>query len=248
MKLTLDIWRQRSADSEGHYETYDVDDLDVGMSIPEVLDVLNERLTRQGEEPIVFETDCRESICGACGLTIDGHPHGPTPHLTTCMQRLWQFTDGQRLQLEPLRSGAFRLVRDLMVDRSPLDRIIAAGGNVSVDAGSAPDAEALPVDHATAETALDFATCIGCGACVAACPNGAANLFTGAKLAHLSLLPLPSVERNRRAVRMVAAMEEEFGACSLYGECEHVCPEEIKLSAVAALQHERLGAALARRL
>ena len=248
MKLTLDIWRQESREAAGHFETYEVDGLDKGMSILEVLDMLNERLIGERKQPITFESDCRESICGCCGITIDGHPHGPTPHLTTCMQRLWQFTDGQRLRLEPLRSGAFPIVRDLMVDRTALDRIIAAGGNVSVDAGSAPDAESQPVDHQTVETALDYAICIGCGACVAACPNGAANLFTGAKLMHLSLLPIPSIERNRRAERMVSVMEDHFGACSLYGECQAVCPQEIKLTAIAAVQHERLGAFLHRRL
>jgi len=248
VKLTLDIWRQKDSASEGHFETYEVDDLDPGMSVLEMFDRLNEHLILEGKEPVTFESDCRESICGCCGVTIDGHPHGPTPHMTTCMQRLRQFTDGQRLRIEPLRAGAYPVVQDLMVDRSGLDRIIAAGGNVDVDAGSAPDAEALPVEHATVEKALDFAVCIGCGACVAACPNGAAMLFTGAKLLHLSLLPMPKIERNRRAERMVAAMEGEFGACSLYGECSAVCPEEIPLTAVAAVQHERLGALLARKL
>ncbi|MCL2317279.1 MAG: succinate dehydrogenase/fumarate reductase iron-sulfur subunit [Actinomycetia bacterium] len=248
MKLTLEIWRQADAASPGRFVTYDVDDLDEGMSVPEMFDRLNEHLIEKGEDPVAYESDCREAICGACGVVIDGHPHGPSPHLTTCMQRLRQFTDGQRLRIEPLRSGAFPVVKDLLVDRTALDRVIAAGGTVAVEAGSAPDAESQLVDHATVETALDYAICIGCGACVAACPNGAANLFTGAKLMHLSLLPIPSVERTRRAEHMVAAMEDEFGACSLYGECEAACPQEIKLAAVAALQHERLGAFLHRRL
>ncbi|MCL2316994.1 MAG: succinate dehydrogenase/fumarate reductase iron-sulfur subunit [Actinomycetia bacterium] len=248
MKLTLDIWRQPDAKSAGHFEAYEVDDLDEGMSIPEAFDRLNEHLIEKGEDPVSIESDCREAICGSCGVVIDGKPHGPTPHLTTCMQRMRQFGDGQRLRIEPMRSTAFPVLKDLIVDRSAMDRVIAAGGNVSVEAGSAPDAESQLIDHDLLETALDYAICIGCGCCVAACPNGAANLFTGAKLMHLMLLPIPSVERNRRAERMVAAMEDEFGACSLYGECEAVCPQEIKLTAVAAVQHERLGAFLARRL
>ncbi|MDR0837480.1 MAG: succinate dehydrogenase/fumarate reductase iron-sulfur subunit [Propionibacteriaceae bacterium] len=248
MKLTLQIWRQENTATSGHYETFEVDQLDSGMSILEMLDRLNEQLIHAGKESVQFESDCRESICGCCGLTVNGRPHGPQPHVTTCMQRLRMFTDGSTVRIEPLRSASFPVLRDLIVDRSPLDRIIAAGGHVAVPAGTAPDPEAMLIDHTHVERALDFAACIGCGACVAACPNGAAALFTGAKVTHLSMLPVPSVERKNRAEHMVATMEENFGPCSQYGECANVCPQEVPLTAIASLQKERLKSFFAARI
>ena len=248
MKLTLQIWRQQGPNDKGHYEKFQVDDLDPSMSILEMLDRLNEQLISEGKEPIAFESDCREGLCGACGLTVDGKPHGPRKNTTSCHQRLRSFRDGSTVRIEPLRSAAFPVLRDLIVDRGALDRVIAVGGTVAVQAGTAPDADAVPVDHETVEHALDYAACIGCGACVAACPNGAAHLFTGAKLTQLALLPLPSKERKRRAEATIATMEDEFGPCSLYGECYQVCPAEIPFAAVAAVNKERLRAFFGRRL
>lgn len=248
MKLTLEIWRQEGQTARGRFETFEMDELEPSMSILEALDRLNEELIGQGREPVTFESDCREGICGACGIQVSGVPHGPERNTPACHQRLRSFDDGATVRLEPLRNANYPVVRDLMVDRSGLDRIIAAGGNVAIQAGTAPDADAVPVDHETVEKALDFAACLGCGACVAACPNGSAQLFLGAKLMHLSMLPLPSEERERRARAMVQVAEQEFGPCSLYGECATVCPAQIPLAAVAAVGHERLRAALRRQL
>ena len=245
MKLHLEIWRQAGPDAEGHFEAVDVPDADEGMSVLELLDHVNNRLIDEGKEPYVFASDCREGICGTCGLMVNGRPHGLDKNKPACAQRLRGFfADGDTIRLEPLRSAAYPVIRDLAVDRSALDRIMQQGGYVSVNAGTAPDADYLPIPHKRQEKALDFAACIGCGACVAACPNGAAHLFTGAKLAHLRMLPLGKNERGRRARKMIDELETNFGPCSLYGECADVCPAEIPLTAVAEVTRERARAAI----
>jgi len=246
VRLVVKVWRQAGPSSPGGYVTYPLEGLDGGMSILELLDRLNEDLIAKGDEPVAFDSDCRESVCGACGLTVNGQVNGPTSHLTACMQRLRQFQDGQTVRLEPLRSGAFPVVRDLVVDRSALDRVLAAGASVAVAAGTATSADALPQTSATVETALDYASCIGCGACVAACPNDSAYLFVGAKLAHLGMLSLAGLERHRRAVSMTTVAEDEFGPCSLYLECVDVCPVKIPREALTVPGHDRLAALLGR--
>lgn len=248
MRLKLQVWRQSGPQDAGHYEFFDMDGLDGSMSLLEMLDKLNETLVEQGKEQITFESDCREGICGSCGLTVDGRPHGPEANTPSCHQRMRSFKDGDTVRIEPLRSAAFPVLRDLMVDRSVLDRLISAGGHVAVEAGTAPDSEALPISHEQVELSLDYAACIGCGACVAACPNGAAHLFTGAKLTHLALLPLGMKERKQRAQSMVDTMEDEFGPCSLYGECVKVCPANVPFNAVAAVSKERIRSFLQRRM
>lgn len=244
MKLTLDVWRQDNPAGPGRFETYEVLDATPEMSVVELLDRLNEQLVETGAEPVAFESDCREGICGACGVTVDDRPHGAQPNTPSCHQRLARYTEGQRIRIEPLRSGAYPVIRDLVVDRSALDRVITAGGHVAINAGTAPDADAAALDFAAAEMALDFAACIGCGACVAACPNGAAHLFVGSKLAHLAALPTTKAERGKRARAMIAEMELDFGPCSSYGECADVCPAGIPLSAIAVVNKERLRAVL----
>lgn len=248
MKLNLQVWRQAGPNDPGRFEDFAVDELEPNMSLLELFDKLNEQLTDAGKDPVAFESDCREGICGSCGVTVNGRPHGPEHNTPACHQRLRAFTDGSTVRIEPLRSGAFPVVRDLIVDRRALDRVIQAGGWVSADAGTAPDADALPVDHETVEHAMDYAACIGCGACVAACPNGAAHLFLGSKMTHMALLPMPKQERTRRGRTMVEQAETEFGPCSNYGECYQVCPAEVPFSAVAAVQKERLRSALQRKL
>ena len=243
MKLHLEIWRQEGPNVEGHFESVDVDDAVPEMSILELLDHVNSSYVESGKEPFAFASDCREGICGTCGLNVNDRPHGPGKNTPTCQQRLHQFNDGDTLKIEPMRSAAYPVIRDMVVDRSALDRIMEKGGFVSINAGTAPDADTLHVNHETAEFALDHAACIGCGACVAACPNGAANLFTGAKLVHLSLLPLGKEERGKRARKMVDELEGTFGHCSLYGECADVCPAGIPLTAVAAITKELARAA-----
>jgi len=245
MKIGLRVWRQRGPEAAGGFARYELGDLPPATTLLEALDLLNERLVGDGEPPVAFDSDCREGICGACGIVVDGRPHGPLPGTTTCLVPLRAFRDGATVTLEPFRTGTFPVVRDLVVDRSALDRVIAAGGYVSVRAGSAPEAAALPVAPADAERALDAAACIGCGACVAACPNGSASLFTGAKLAHLASLPQGQPERARRALALVAAADREgFGGCSLHGECQRACPQRIDLRVIARMNRDRLKAAL----
>ncbi|AKK10244.1 succinate dehydrogenase/fumarate reductase iron-sulfur subunit [Corynebacterium uterequi] len=243
MKLTVEIWRQAGPNNEGAFETVSVDDAVPQMSVLELLDHINAGIVRRGEEPYAFASDCREGICGTCGLMVNGRPHGPHQNSPACQQRLVDFNDGDTIKLEPLRSAAFPVIKDMVVDRSALDRVLYQGGYVSIQAGTAPDADTLHQGQNEAEFALDHAACIGCGACVAACPNGAAHLFTGAKLVHLSLMPLGKEERGKRARQMVDELETNFGHCSLYGECADVCPAGVPLSAVGAVNTERARAA-----
>lgn len=244
MKLTFRVWRQASSAAQGAFEQHELTKVRPELTLLEALDQLNDALVAKGSDPIAFDSDCREGICGSCGVTVDGVPHGPVRNTPSCRQHIRSFADGSTVTLEPFRAASFRVLKDLVVDRSGLDRILEAGGFVSIDAGTAPDADNLQVARLTAEAALDMAACIGCGACVAACPNGAANLFTGAKLAHLALLATTRAERSRRAHRTIEAMEEEFGPCSVYGECTRVCPAGISLEAIAALNHEKLRGVL----
>jgi succinate dehydrogenase iron-sulfur subunit len=245
MRITLNIWRQRSASDPGRMVKYQMDDVSTHMSFLEMLDVLNERLTEKGEEPVAFDHDCREGICGMCGFMINGVAHGPLPGVTVCQLHMRSFKDGDELYLEPWRARAFPVVKDLAVNRSAFDRIIAAGGFISVSTGSAPDGNAIPVPKENADRAMDAAACIGCGACVAACPNAAAALFTGAKISHLNLLPQGQPEKNRRALRMVAQMNTEmFGNCTNIGECEAVCPKLIPLEVIGRLNRDYIRANL----
>ena len=243
MKLVFHIWRQSSRSAPGKMVRYDVPNLNKDMSMLEALDVLNEELTLKNEGPITFEHDCREGICGSCGFMINGLAHGPLPKTTVCQLTLRHFHDGEELFLEPWRARAFPILRDLMVDRSAFDRIISSGGYISVPAGSAPDGNTLPVPKESADRAMDAAACIGCGACVAACPNASASLFTGAKISHLGLLPQGQPERGTRALRMVARMNEEhFGQCTNIGECEAVCPKGIRLDVISRMNGDFIRA------
>lgn len=245
MDLTLHVWRQAGPTDPGGFETYEASDVSEDMSFLELLDVVNERLIAEGAEPIAFDHDCREGICGMCGVMINGVPHGPRTATTTCQLHLREFSDGDVIRVEPWRSAAFGVVRDLVVDRSSLDRVIGAGGYISVSTGSAPEANLTPVEYANAEEAFTAAACIGCGACVAACPNGAAQLFTGAKVTHLAKLPQGQPERRDRVKSMVRQMEiEGFGTCTNHGECSTACPKEIPLSVIALLNRDYLSAAL----
>ncbi len=244
MKLTLRIWRQRNADDKGRMVSYDLDGVSPDMSFLEMLDALNERLILEGEDPVAFDHDCREGICGMCSLVIDGTPHGPQRATTTCQLHMRHFDDGDVITIEPWRAGAFPVVKDLVVDRSAFDRIIQAGGYVSAPTGSAPEAAAVAVPQADAHDAFDAATCIGCGACVAACPNASAMLFTAAKITHLGLLPQGQPERHGRAIAMVDQMDAEgFGGCTNTGECTAVCPKGIPLDTIARLNSDLLRAA-----
>ena len=245
MRIRLRVWRQSGPASAGGFETHELDSVSPDMSFLEMLDVLNERLVHEGKSPISFEHDCREGICGACSLVIDGHAHGPDDETTTCQLHMRRYRDGATITVEPFRAQAFPIVRDLVVDRSAFDRIIAAGGFVSVNTGSAPEANSLPVAKAQAEQAMDNAACIGCGACVAACPNASAMLFVAAKISHLKLLPQGAPERESRALAMVAAMDREgFGNCSNHYECGAACPKGIPVASIARMNREFLRAAL----
>ncbi|HEX2154818.1 MAG TPA: succinate dehydrogenase/fumarate reductase iron-sulfur subunit [Acidimicrobiia bacterium] len=242
MNITLRVWKQDGPDRAGRFATYLVEDLQPEMSFLEMLDVLNERLVAQGEEPISFDHDCREGICGACGVMIDGQAHGPQLGTATCQLHMRKFRDGDTITVEPWRASGFPIIKDLVVDRSSFDRIIDAGGYVTVDTGSAPDANLIPVPREVSETAFDAAACIGCGACVAACPNGAANLFTAAKVAHLNLLPQGQSERWTRTQAMVEVMEDYFGSCTNHGECEKACPKAISIDFIALMNRDYIKA------
>ena len=242
MNITLQVWRQAGPNKPGAFKNYFVDHLKEEMSFLEMLDVLNERLTLQGEDPIHFESDCREGICGACGLIVNGYAHGPQLGTATCQLHMRKFKDGDTITVEPWRAGAFPVQKDLVVDRSPFDKIIAAGGYISVPSGSAPDANLIPVPKDVADFAMDAAACIGCGACVAACPNSAANLFTAAKVAHLNVLPQGQPERWMRVEAMVDTMEEFFGSCTNHGECEKACPKSISIDFIAVMNRDYVRA------
>jgi succinate dehydrogenase / fumarate reductase iron-sulfur subunit len=239
MNLTLHVWRQARRDQEGRFETYAARDVSEHMSFLEMLDVVNEGLVAEGKEPIAFDHDCREGICGSCGFMINGEPHGPLPETTVCQLHMRNYRDGDELWLEPWRARAFPVIRDLIVDRTPFDTIIAAGGYVSVRTGSAPEANATLVPKDDAELAMDAAECIGCGACVAACPNASAMLFTAAKVTHLAVLPQGQPERYARVVDMVAAMDDQhFGHCTNHGACQNACPKGISVDYIARLNRD----------
>jgi succinate dehydrogenase / fumarate reductase, iron-sulfur subunit len=243
MKLILVVWRQENRDAVGRLQRIEAKDILPDMSFLEMLDVVNERLVVAGERPIAFDHDCREGICGMCGVVINGVPHGPRPGTTTCQLHMRHFRDGQTIVIEPFRAKPFPVLRDLIVDRGALDRIIAAGGFISASTGSAPDGNAIPVSKSKAEAAMDAAACIGCGACVAACPNASAMLFVGAKLSHLGRLPQGQPERFGRAESMVATMDREgFGPCTNVTECSVVCPKQIDQSVIARMNRDRIGA------
>lgn len=247
MNLTLKIWRQKSAKSQGNMETYPVEGISPDMSFLEMLDVLNEKLVNDGKEPVAFDHDCREGICGMCSLVINGQAHGPEREITTCQLHMRSFKDGDTIHIEPWRAAAFPVVKDLVVDRSSFDRIMNAGGFVSVNtSGNTIDANAIPVPKADADKAFDAATCIGCGACVASCKNASAMLFTSAKVSQLALLPQGKVEAHERVLNMVAQMDAEgFGNCTNTGACEVECPKGISLENIARMNREYLSAAIA---
>ena len=248
INLKLKVWRQTGEQSEGQFKTYDAPQVSPDASFLEMLDYVNEGLVKKGEEPIVFDHDCREGICGSCGFMIDGNAHGPQKGTTVCQLHMRHFEDGQTLTLEPWRASAFPVIKDLMVDRTALDRIIKAGGYISANTGGAPDANAVPIPKPDADEAFMSATCIGCGACVASCKNASAALFTSAKITHLSLLPQGQVERDQRALDMVAQMDAEgFGACTSTGTCSASCPKEISLINIAKMNREFLRASLTKK-
>jgi succinate dehydrogenase / fumarate reductase iron-sulfur subunit len=242
MDITLKVWRQEGPDAKGRFETYRAADISPDMSFLEMLDILNERLTLDGDVPVAFEHDCREGICGTCNLMINGHPHGPQMGTATCQLHMRKFSDGDTIIVEPWRAAAFPIVKDLAVDRSAFDRIVEAGGHIGAPTGSAPDANLILIPKEAVDAAMDAALCIGCGACVAACPNGAAQLFVAAKYAHLSLLPQGQPERFKRAEAMVDTMEEFFGACSNHAECEAACPKSISIDFIALLNRDYVRA------
>ena len=249
MNLTLRIWRQSGPSAPGRFVDYQAPGISRDASFLEMLDVVNERLIENGEVPIAFDDDCREGICGSCGLMINGVAHGPDPGTATCQLHMRHFQDGDLITVEPWRARAFPVIKDLVVDRSAFDRIIQAGGFVSANTGSAPDGNAIPIPKDSVEQAMDAAQCIGCGACVAACPNGSASLFTAAKITHLGLLPQGQPERDRRALGMVLQMDAEgFGGCTLFGECQDACPKQIGIETISRMNRDYLRAMVTLRL
>ncbi|MBI4852864.1 MAG: succinate dehydrogenase/fumarate reductase iron-sulfur subunit [Acidobacteria bacterium] len=245
MNLVLYVWRQKNAQSQGQMVRYDAKNVSPDMSFLEMLDVINEELISKGQDPIAFDHDCREGICGSCGLMINGQAHGPKKATTTCQLHMRSFKDGDSIYIEPWRAKAFPVIKDLVVDRSSFDRIIQAGGYVSVSTGNAPDANSTPVPKTNADKAMDAASCIGCGACVASCPNSSAMLFTSAKIGHLGLLPQGQPERKERVLNMVTTMDKEgFGSCTNHRECEAACPKEITVDFIARMNRDYLWASL----
>jgi len=245
MNLKLKVWRQRNANDQGHFETYDVENVSSEMSFLEMIDVLNERLIAKGDEPIAFDHDCREGICGMCSMVIDGRPHGPWKGTTTCQLHMRAFKDGDMITVEPFRANAFPVIKDLMVSRAAFDRIIQAGGYISVNTGNAVDGNAIPIEKDKADASFAAAACIGCGACVAACKNASAMLFVSAKVSHLALLPQGEPERKQRVVNMIAQMDKEgFGSCTNTYACEAECPKEISVLNIARLNKEYLHSSL----
>lgn len=245
MKFTLFVWRQSNNKSKGAFKRYELSDVNANASFLEMIDVLNSQLITGGEEPVAFEHDCREGICGACSMTINGQPHGPKRMTTACQLMMRHFRDGQEIYIEPFRAGAFPVLKDLIVDRSAFDRIQQAGGYISINTGSAPEANSIPIEKENADEAFEAATCIGCGACVAACPNGSAMLFTAAKVSHLGLLAQGQPERYSRVVDMVEQMDEEgFGGCTNHGECQEACPKGIGIKFITRLNRDFLKANL----
>jgi len=243
MNLTLLIWRQSDPEIKGDFVKYEMQDVSPDCSFLEMLDILNERLSSSGQAPVAFEHDCREGICGACSMVINGRPHGPQKNTTACQLHMRSFTDGDTIYIEPWRAKAFPLVKDLVVNRSAFDRIIQAGGFVSINTGSATEANNILIDKQTAEDAFDAAACIGCGACVAACPNGSATLFTAAKISHLGLLAQGQPERYKRVLSMISAMDSElFGGCTNHGECQEACPKSISIKYIAQMNRDFLRA------
>jgi succinate dehydrogenase / fumarate reductase iron-sulfur subunit len=245
MNITLQVWRQKDAKDEGRFVRYEAKDMSEHMSFLEMLDVVNEGMIARGEDPIAFDHDCREGICGTCSMVINGRAHGPRDRTTTCQLHMRSFRDGDEIVIEPWRATAFPVVKDLVVDRSAFDRIIATGGFITAPTGCAPDGNAIPVPKENADLAMDAAACIGCGACVAACPNASASLFVAAKVAQLALLPQGQPERHLRVRRMVAQMDAEgFGSCTNHGECEAVCPKGISVSNIALMNRDYIAASL----
>lgn len=243
ININVKVWRQKGPKAKGNFETYALKEISQGSSFLEMMDILNEQLINEGKDPVVFDHDCREGICGMCSLYINGHPHGPDEDITTCQLHMRKFNDGDTITVEPWRSAGFPVIRDLMVDRSAFDKIIQAGGYVSVNTGGVPDGNAIPIPKHIADEAMDAAACIGCGACVATCKNGSAMLFVAAKVSQLALLPQGQVERAKRAKAMVAKMDElGFGNCTNTGACEQECPKNISISHIARLNREYLKA------
>lgn len=245
INITLKIWRQKSPKDKGAFETYSLDNISIDSSFLEMLDVLNEKLINEGKEPVVFDHDCREGICGMCSLYINGHPHGPDEDITTCQLHMRKFKNGDTITVEPWRSAAFPVIRDLMVDRSAFEKIMQAGGYISINTGGIPDANAIPIPKPVADEAMDAASCIGCGACVAACKNGSAMLYVSAKVSQLALLPQGKIEAARRAKAMVAKMDElGFGNCTNTRACEVECPKNVSITNIARLNRQFIGAKL----